>query len=238
MYKPQLLHRVSFFIFAATAPVVAQVQGPSSSQSPYLLAAPGSGVKIISILTAGDSVNNAPDGTPYRMVGAPDGLGAFFQANEGIDNDSDPQGHGGRFTLLMNHEIGATAGKVHAHGSSGAFVSRWTIDRDTLEVIKGEDLIQQTFLWNAQSASYDQATTALVRFCSNTLADQSAFYDPITETGIKAEFTHHGFRSRVGRKRVDVAHQWLDPVIVAGPWILAGGLAVSVVKGLRRALSR
>ena len=44
MYKPQLLHRVSFFIFAAAAPVVAQVQGPSSSQSPYLLAAPGSGV--------------------------------------------------------------------------------------------------------------------------------------------------------------------------------------------------
>ena len=119
------------------------------------------------------------------MVGAPDGLGAFFHANEGIDNDADPQGHGGRFTLLMNHEIGGTLGKVHAHGSSGAFVSRWTIDRDTLEVIKGEDLIQQTFLWNAQSASYDQATTAFVRFCSNTLADQSAFYDPITETGTR-----------------------------------------------------
>jgi hypothetical protein len=45
--------------------------------------------------------------------------------------------------------------------------------------------------------------------------------NPITETGIKAEFTHHGIRSRFGRKRVDVKHMWMDPIIVAGPWILS-----------------
>jgi hypothetical protein len=44
--------------------------------------------------------------------------------------------------------------------------------------------------------------------------------NPITETGIKAEFTHNGIRSRFGRKRVDVKHMWMDPIIVAGPWIL------------------
>jgi hypothetical protein len=44
--------------------------------------------------------------------------------------------------------------------------------------------------------------------------------NPITESGIKAEFTHNGIRSRLGRKRVDVKHMWMDPIIVAGPWIL------------------
>jgi hypothetical protein len=44
--------------------------------------------------------------------------------------------------------------------------------------------------------------------------------NPITETGIKSEFTHNGIRSRFGRKRVDVWHMWMDPIIAAGPWIL------------------
>jgi hypothetical protein len=30
----------------------------------------------------------------------------------------------------------------------------------------------------------------------------------------------YGIRSRFGRKRVDVKHMWMDPIIVAGPWIL------------------
>lgn len=46
--------------------------------------------------------------------------------------------------------------------------------------------------------------------------------NPFTETGVKAEVTHHGMRSRRGQGRADVKHQWLDPVIVAGPWLLAG----------------
>lgn len=44
--------------------------------------------------------------------------------------------------------------------------------------------------------------------------------NPITDTGVKAEFSHHGMRSRFGRKRVDVKHIWMDPLIVAGPWIV------------------
>jgi hypothetical protein len=43
----------------------------------------------------------------------------------------------------------------------------------------------------------------------------------LTETGLKAEFSRNGARSRIGRKRVDLAHTWLDPFIVGGPWILA-----------------
>jgi hypothetical protein len=58
--------------------------------------------------------------------------------------------------------------------------------------------------------------------------------NPITETGIKSEFTHHGYRSRVGRKRVDLAHVWIDPFLVAGPWILTGGIGVLVARALRK----
>ncbi len=55
--------------------------------------------------------------------------------------------------------------------------------------------------------------------------------NPITETGVLSEFSRHGLASRVGKKRADVVHQPLDAVIVAAPWVVAGGV---VVRGLRR----
>ena len=57
--------------------------------------------------------------------------------------------------------------------------------------------------------------------------------NPITQTGVRAEFTRHGIKSRRGRK--DVRHQALDPVIVAGPW--AAGAALAVL-GARRLVKR
>ena len=54
--------------------------------------------------------------------------------------------------------------------------------------------------------------------------------NPITETGVRAEFTHGGFRSRFGRKRVDLKHTWMDPLIVAGPWLVP----LYVVSRIRR----
>jgi hypothetical protein len=45
--------------------------------------------------------------------------------------------------------------------------------------------------------------------------------NPVTQTGVRAELTHGGLRSRVGRGRADLRHQWLDPVVVAGPWVVA-----------------
>ena len=32
--------------------------------------------------------------------------------------------------------------------------------------------------------------------------------NPITETGIKSELTHHGIKSRLGRKRADLPDIW------------------------------
>lgn len=60
--------------------------------------------------------------------------------------------------------------------------------------------------------------------------------NPITQTGIRAELSHHGLSSRRGRK--DVRHHVLDPVIVAGPWLVAlvaGRAAVKAVRARRRA---
>ncbi|MEV0719292.1 hypothetical protein [Asanoa sp. NPDC050611] len=54
--------------------------------------------------------------------------------------------------------------------------------------------------------------------------------NPITETGVLGEFTHHGLSSRLRGQRADRVHHPLDPIIVAAPWVLAGALAVTVVR--------
>jgi hypothetical protein len=58
--------------------------------------------------------------------------------------------------------------------------------------------------------------------------------NPITETGIKAEWTHNGMKSRVSKKRVDTHHMWMDPLIVGAPWLLAAAVIARLL-GKRRA---
>jgi hypothetical protein len=58
--------------------------------------------------------------------------------------------------------------------------------------------------------------------------------NPITETGVLSEFSRHGLRSRLGRKRTDVVHHPLDPIIVAGPWIAAALGIRRLVRAVRR----
>ena len=143
--------------------------GVSSSQSPYLVPT-ADGVEIQSIFTVGDPVGGTVGG--YRMVGIPDGLGAF-------------KDKGDTFTLLMNHEIPAGQGVARVHGANGAFVSRWSIKRNDLSVVDGSDLIHQIATWNAGTNSYNSpaAGIALARLCSADLPDQSALWDQKTKTG-------------------------------------------------------
>jgi hypothetical protein len=54
--------------------------------------------------------------------------------------------------------------------------------------------------------------------------------NPITETGVLAEFNRHGVRSRLGRNRADVKHHWMDPFIVGAPWFLGLALVYSLVR--------
>ncbi|TWF74823.1 hypothetical protein FHX44_11705 [Pseudonocardia hierapolitana] len=56
--------------------------------------------------------------------------------------------------------------------------------------------------------------------------------NPITETGVLSEFSHHGIASRIGKRRADVGHQLLDPLIVAGPWVVACGVAYSAIRSI------
>jgi hypothetical protein len=134
--------------------------GPSTATEPYLVPTID-GVKLISILTVGDAVGN------YRMVGIPDGLGAFNSGN-------------GNLTLLMNHEITiGRPGITRAHGSNGSFVSKWTIDRQTLKVLKGEDLTpspDNVFLYDSALNQYVPGTTVWQRLCSADLPAQSALF--------------------------------------------------------------
>ena len=58
--------------------------------------------------------------------------------------------------------------------------------------------------------------------------------NPITQTGVLSEFKHHPIASRVGQKRTDLVHQPLDPIIVAGPWLAAGGLIYVGLRALQR----
>lgn len=149
----------------AAGAAMGQITGPSSSQTPFLLPtsggtspAPGA-VRTVSIFTTGDSIGG------YRMAGIPDGLGAFSNGD-------------GTMSLLMNHEIGGTAGSVRSHGSTGAFVSRWNINADVnnLTVNSGRDHLTSSAglnLWNG--TSYASGTTQFTRFCSGDLAPQSAY---------------------------------------------------------------
>jgi hypothetical protein len=54
--------------------------------------------------------------------------------------------------------------------------------------------------------------------------------NPFTESGVKAELSHHGVASRRRTRRADRIHQPLDALIVTGPWIAS---AVGAFLGVR-----
>ena len=146
-------------------------KGPSSSDDPYVIPV-ADGVSTTSIWTVGDKTTDEK----YRMVGIPDGLGARKTSR-------------GDFELVMNHELRNTQGIPRRHGKTGAFDSFETIDRNSLEVKSGRDLIDPDIAyWNYPAQTY-QATPSpagpnprhpgdvfeaqddrFARFCSGTLS--------------------------------------------------------------------
>eukprot|EP00877_Chromochloris_zofingiensis_P008379 jgi/Chrzof1/3795/Cz13g09040.t1 len=154
-------------------------------------------VEFYPIITVGEA---APNG--YIMAGIPDGLGAYDNDNsiipesEGICRDDDEDDEGGdhheedgvktkdTFTVLMNHEIPNINGTVRSHGAIGAFVSEWVIDKRSLGVLSGEDLIRRVYLWNETAwILQNQPPFAFDRFCSADLPSQSAIYNQETCKG-------------------------------------------------------
>jgi hypothetical protein len=130
--------------------------GFQTDDPPYYVPSTG-GVEVTPILTVGEGVGG------YEMVGIPDGLGAF-------------DGSRGTFTVLMNHELGPTQGTVRDHGATGAFVSRWVINKGDLSVVSGDDQIKRVFLQDPLTGAWTQTTGfQFDRFCSADLAAPSAF---------------------------------------------------------------
>ncbi|MES2774677.1 MAG: esterase-like activity of phytase family protein [Bacteroidota bacterium] len=161
--------------YQQVAPVLNQgVTSNTSSQAPYLLPTKP-GANFAAIMTANDVTTGG-----YRMAGTPDGLGAFDNGNN-------------TFTVLMNHEFGNTAGVVRAHGSKGAFVSKWIVNKSDLSVISGSDLIQSVYTWNTGTNSYNApGTLAFNRFCSADLPEVSAFYNAGTGKGTQERIFMNG----------------------------------------------
>ena len=178
--------------------------GPATTIPPYYNGtrnAFDSGIQpfVQSLLTVGDTNATLPNG--YKIVGVPDGLGAFDNGN-------------GTFTLLMNHELrggdlpgglgtvvaatNATTGVVtfttnsaqgitRTYGGKGAFISEWIFNKTTLQVMAAGDLIVNNGVnlygtngWRKFNPAND---FHLSRFCSSDLAPVSAFFNSITGKG-------------------------------------------------------
>lgn len=162
---------------ATTVSLSAQsvIQGPSSSQTPYLTPT-AQGWSATSLLTVGDAIGG------YKMVGIPDGLGAY-------DNGD------GTMTVLANHELGNTVGTARAHGAIGAFVSKWVINTSTWQVISGGDLVTSPanqLMWNGTTWAQPATPYAIARLCSADLPKLEAFYDSVSSTGYNGRIFLNG----------------------------------------------
>jgi hypothetical protein len=165
---------------------------PSATRSsaPSYVTATTAGWGVVPLLTAGDE----PDAATYPMVGKPDGLGALAGkvAANGAVTDT------GRYlTVLMNHELPADRGVARAHGAPGAFVSQWTVDRETLRVVEGRDLITRTLQY--ASGSWHDSAATLDRLCSADLPAAGALFNPQSGKGYDGSLFLNGEEILDGR---------------------------------------
>jgi len=155
------------------------ITGVSTEKTPYMTPIIPS-AKFTSLMTVGDSIST------YKMSGLMDGMGAY-------DNNN------GTFTLLINHEISNSLGKVRAHGNTGAYVSKWVINKSDLQVVSGSDLISKVNLWNGSGyTTYTSSSPMPVgfsRFCSADLPMPSAFYNTATGLGTQERIYLNGEES-------------------------------------------
>lgn len=183
---------------AAAAPAVAApgtgTTGPTTAVAPYVLPV-ADGVQTTSLLTVGDK----PAANGYRMVGIPDGLGARL-------------GSDGAVEVFMNHELGTVSrtdptpvGVTRRHGQKGAFVANLKVNKTSLAVTEGKDLIgpnqikyydypSKTFGPTPSSASPAGANplflaqgAAFNRFCSATLTEKDQLINPSSGKGFAGQ---------------------------------------------------
>jgi hypothetical protein len=159
---------------AGAASGMGQVQGPSTTRGSEFLPA-AAGTITVSIASNGNGTGIFNDelytrlstgAVDYRFTGIPDGMGIFADATDTA---------GGSFSIVCNHELGGSSGVVRAHGSRGAFVSRWRINANAsdLRVIGGDDLITTVKLWNTTTSAYEtyNAARPMPTYANNAVAD-------------------------------------------------------------------
>ena len=192
--------------------VIAAYTGLTSSATPYFIPQT-TGATTTSMLTVPDVIGG------YTMCGLPDGLGAF-------DNND------GTFTLLMNHELGNTLGAVRAHGSIGSFVSKWIINKSTLAVQSGSDLMVNVNLWNPLTSTYttynasNPSTLARFgRFCSADLPVPPAFHNSGAGLGTPERIFMNGEEANDESRAVahiatgpNTGTSWELPALGKGAW--------------------
>jgi hypothetical protein len=161
---------------AAGTALAATGTGPSTTSDSYVVPM-ADGVDTTALLTVETPTDAGAASNGYQMVGIPDGLGATLGPS------------GDDFRLFMNHELTAPSGVSRDHGATGAFVSRWTIDSDTLEVEDGADLIQSVRYWKYATHEYSTDAAAagqdprFARFCSGSLSAPGQLYNGDTDRG-------------------------------------------------------
>jgi hypothetical protein len=150
---------------------------------PYAKGVPGSGWITRPLLSAGDVVpetgNRRSPG--YRMVGLPDGLGAYTARGRGRWDGG--RGHASRpVTVLMTHEAAQadrSEPRVGRPGQRGAFASEYLITRDG-RVLSGRrafDRVYQDSRFVGPAADESNATPAFSRWCSAFLAGSEVGFD-------------------------------------------------------------
>lgn len=158
---------------AAVAPprsLAGQPCGFTTSVQPYAVSISPDYVTV-PILSAGDIVPHTSDPAKhFKMIGVPDGLGAYKVA-------------GGGAVILMNVELAGGARSEPVIGDPlyrGAFVSRFVLNAKG-EVMSGglayDGIIDTALGVELPPARLDNATPAFVRFCSGTLAWLDAGFD-------------------------------------------------------------
>lgn len=143
----------------------------SAADTSYLVPAQG-GVIVRPIATSGDSFTSG-SGTKV-LAGIPDGLGAF-------DNGD------GTFTMIANHEIPAASGVARGHGGTGAFLSKFIVNKTTMAVTSLTDLITSVYVATRGSGAPTWGLGTAVqfnRFCGADLPAESAMYNPTGTKGV------------------------------------------------------
>jgi hypothetical protein len=147
------------------------------------------------------------DGIEFTAMLTADGAAANANIPGGA-LDTDPT-----FSLLAHDEPSGSgrsgSGVIRTHDRSGAYVSAWAVDRQTLRVVESADLatsFDPVYQWNETTGQYFQSTMSWDRLCSADLASVGAL--------------RHGNRGTAERwflagEQVDFGRAWAR--LVTGP---------------------